>query len=197
LAGSPVNLLAVGVAQADAHAVVGMPSVVSTVFTSERQPRTSCGDLFLGAEEVGVVLGEAADAGHAVELAGLLPAIDGAELGEAHGQVAVGVRLRGEDLDVVRAVHRLQQEAVDELVVGQDAVLGDRLLAGALVDLLGEVGGDGLDAVRHLGAGAAGGDELVEVVALDDRRELRVLVVGEVAGGLVEREAADVRREDL
>jgi hypothetical protein len=105
-----------------------MPSVVRTVFTSERQPRTSCGDLFLGAEEVGVVLGEAADAGHAVELAGLFPAIDGAELGEAHGQVAVGVRLRGEDLDVVRAVHRLQHEAVDELVVGQDAVLGDRSL---------------------------------------------------------------------
>jgi hypothetical protein len=99
-----------------------MPSVVSTVFTSERQPRTSGGDLFLGAEEMGVVLREAADARHAVELAGLFPAIDGAELGEAHGQVAVAVRLRGEDLDVMRAVHRLQQEAVDELVVGHHAV---------------------------------------------------------------------------
>ena len=57
--------------------------------------------------------------------------------------------------------------------------------------------GDGVNAVRHLGAGAAGGDELIEGVALDDRRELRVLVVGEVARGLVERQAADVRGEDL
>jgi hypothetical protein len=74
--------------------------------------------------------------------------------------------------------------------------LGDGFLAGALVDLLGEVGGDGVDAVRHLGAGAAFGDELARSRARR-RRELRVLVVGEVAGGLVELELADVRREDL
>ena len=71
-----------------------------TIFTSSRQPCTSAGDLFLGAEEVRVVLGEAADAGHAAELAGFFPAIDGAELGEAHGQVAVAALLAGEDLDV-------------------------------------------------------------------------------------------------
>jgi hypothetical protein len=52
----------------------------------------------------------------------LLPAIHGAELGEAHGQVAVAVRLAVEDLDVVRAVHRLQHEAVEQLVVGHHAV---------------------------------------------------------------------------
>ena len=48
--------------------------------------------LLLGAEQVGVVLGEAAHAGHAAEFAGLLPAVDGAELGQPHGQVAVAVR---------------------------------------------------------------------------------------------------------
>jgi hypothetical protein len=66
-----------------------MPSVVSTVFTRREAAEDFGGDLFLGAEEMGVVLREAADAGHAVELAALLPAIHGAELGEAHGQVAV------------------------------------------------------------------------------------------------------------
>ena len=101
--------------------------MVRTIFTSARQPRSSAGHLLLGAEEVGVVLGEAAHAGHAVEFAGLLPAVDRAELGEAHGQVAVGVRLRGEDLDVVRAVHRLEHEAVEQLVVGPHAVGRDRL----------------------------------------------------------------------
>ena len=39
----------------------------------------------------------------------LLVAVDGAELGQPHGQVAVAARLRRVDLDVVRAVHRLEQ----------------------------------------------------------------------------------------
>ncbi len=134
---------------------------------------------------------------HAGEFTGLLPAVDGAELGEAHGQVAVGARLGRINLHVVRTVHRFEQEAVDELVVREHAVLGDGLRARELVDLLGEMHRHGVDAVRHLGAGAAGGDKLVEEVALDDRRELRVFVVGEVATGLVEGNLADVRREDL
>ena len=58
---------------------------------------------------MGVVLGEAADAGQAGELAGLLVAVDGAELGQPDGQVAIAARLGGVDLDVVRAVHRLEQ----------------------------------------------------------------------------------------
>ena len=68
-------------------------------------------DLLGRDEQVGVVLGEAADAGHAGQLAGLLEAIDGAELGEPHRQVAVAARLRLVDLDVVRTVHRLEQVA--------------------------------------------------------------------------------------
>ena len=115
-------LLLIGIAQADAHAVVGHAERGEDDLDQREAAEHFRGDLLLGAEEVGVVLGEAADAGHAVELAGLLPAVDGAELGEAHRQVAVAVRLRGEDLDVVRAVHRLQQEAVEQLVVGLDAV---------------------------------------------------------------------------
>src|SRR5206468_12353712 len=67
-------------------------------------------DLLVGAEQVGVVLGETADAGETGQLAGLLEAVDGAELGKAHWQVAVTARLRLVDLDVVRAVHRLEQE---------------------------------------------------------------------------------------
>ena len=70
-------------------------------------------ELVGGDEEVGVVLGEAADAGHAAELAALLPAVDGAELGEANRQVPVAVLAVRVDADVVRAVHRLEQVAVD------------------------------------------------------------------------------------
>ena len=68
-------------------------------------------DLIGADEQVGVVLGEAAHAGHAVEFAGLLEAIDGAELGQANRQIAVAALLGLVDLDVMRAVHRLEQDS--------------------------------------------------------------------------------------
>ena len=49
------------------------------------------------------------------KLARLLVAIDRAELGQPHRQIAIAARLRFVDHDVVRAVHRLEQIV---LVVG-------------------------------------------------------------------------------
>jgi hypothetical protein len=57
-------------------------------------------DLFRGAEDVGVVLGEAADAEQSVHGAAAFVAIDGAEFAEADGQVAVAMGRVGEDQDV-------------------------------------------------------------------------------------------------
>ena len=127
-------------------------------------------DLLVGAEEVGVVLGEAADAGHAAELAGFFPTVDGAELGEADREIAVAVVIAGVDLDVVRAVHRLEHEAVD----------------GAFFERVGEGG-----------AGRAVLVELHHRLAFGEGDELAFFVVGEVAGGAVEVELADVWGEDL
>ena len=45
-------------------------------------------------------------------------------------------------------------------------------LAGALVDLVGELGGDGLEAHDHLGAGTAFVEELRQRLVFDDGREL-------------------------
>ena len=146
---------------------------------------------------MGVVLREATDARHAVELAGLLPAVNGAELGETHREIAITVRLRREDLDVMRAVHRLQHEAVEELGRIHDTVLADHFLADAGVELVGELRGNGFEARSEFGAAAAFGGHLGESVGLGERGELRLLIVGEVARGFVEREFADVRREDL
>ena len=146
---------------------------------------------------MGVVLRETADAGQAVELAGLFPAVNGAELGEAHREVAVAVRLGREDLDVMGAVHRFQHETVEEFVVRHHAVGRDGFLAGAGVDLGGEVAGDGVESRVGFGAGAAFGEGFRERFVFEDRRELRIFVVGEMAGGLVELELADVWREDL
>ena len=68
-------------------------------------------DLVLGAVDVGVVLGEGADAEQAVQDALALVAEDVAELGEAQRQLAVGVAGRAEDEAGAGAVHRLQREA--------------------------------------------------------------------------------------
>ena len=65
-------------------------------------------ELVRAAEEVRVVLGEAAHAHEAVQHARALEAVDGAQLREAEGQLAVAVQLRLVDRDVERAVHRLQ-----------------------------------------------------------------------------------------
>ena len=69
-------------------------------------------DLFRSAEEVRIVLGQPADAEHAVQFARLLVAVDGAEFCQPHRQLAVTPRLRFVDFDVVRAVHRLEQVAL-------------------------------------------------------------------------------------
>ena len=65
------------------------------------------GQLLAGAEDVRVVLGEAAHALHAVQHARALVAVDGAELGIADRQLAIAVLARLIDEDVPGAVHRL------------------------------------------------------------------------------------------
>ena len=61
---------------------------------------------------MGVVLCKAADAGHTAEFAGLFPAVNGAELRQSNREVAVGMMIARVDLDVMRAVHRLEQVAL-------------------------------------------------------------------------------------
>ena len=73
------------------------------------------GDLLLGDEDVGVVLGEGAHPHQAVQRARRLEAVHLAELGDLERQVAVGLQPVLEDLHVARAVHRLDDE--DALVV--------------------------------------------------------------------------------
>ncbi len=71
--------------------------------------------LLVGAEDMRVVLREAAHAHQAMQRAGRLVAMDVAEFRKADRQFAVGLQAMLEDLDVAGAVHRLQRE--DALVV--------------------------------------------------------------------------------
>ena len=74
-------------------------------------------DLLRRAEDVRIVLREAADAEHAVADAVLLVAVDRAELAVADRQVAVRALLELIALDVERAVHRLDVVVLDVGVI--------------------------------------------------------------------------------
>src|ERR1017187_396495 len=198
----PVFLLAdvlarVGIAQREAHPVVAHAERGEDDLDEGEAAEELLRHLILGAEEMRVVLSEAAHARQAAKLARLFPAVDRAEFGEADGKVAVRMGLRRIDLDVMGAVHRLQEEAVKELVIRLHPVGRDGFPAGALVDLGREARRDGLEAHRHLVAPASLVEDPCERLVLDDRRELRVLVEGEVAGRLVELQLSDVGREHL
>ena len=65
-------------------------------------------ELVLGAEDVAVVLGEAADPHHPVQGARPLVAVDGAELEQTQRQLAVAALAAVEDEAVHRAVHGLR-----------------------------------------------------------------------------------------
>ena len=164
------ELRAVGITQTHANAVVFHPESFENDFDELEAAFDFVVELLGGAKNVGVVLSEATDTGHAVELAALFPAIDGAELSKAHGEISIAVRLAVEDLDVHRAIHRLEEKAFD--------VAGFHLIG-------------------QLRTGASLVSESLDLVAVDERRELRFLIVGEVTGGLVEAEFSDVGRKDL
>ena len=78
--------------------------------------------LVRGAEDVAVVLGEAAHAQDAVQRARGFVAVAGAELAVADGQVAVAVQALVEHLHVARAVHRLERVGA-LLGLGEEHVL--------------------------------------------------------------------------
>ena len=72
-------------------------------------------DLLFGDEYMGVVLREGAHAHQAMQRAGRLEAVHLAEFGDLERQVAIGLQAVLEDLDVARAVHRL--DGIDALVL--------------------------------------------------------------------------------
>src|SRR3984957_7037891 len=65
-------------------------------------------DLRRHAENVGVVLSEAAHAQQTMQHAAAFVAVHGAEFGEAHGQIAIAAQPRLINKDVARAIHRLE-----------------------------------------------------------------------------------------
>ena len=99
-------------------------------------------DLILGAKNMRVVLGEGAHPHDAMNSTRGLVAVDDAEFGDFHRQVAIGFQAVLEDLHVPRTIHRLQGE--DSFVLGlrDEHVLAKSLpMAGSLPER----------AVEHLG----------------------------------------------
>ena len=127
----------VRIAEAQPHAIIVQPQRLQHEAGHLDAAAELVGHLLLGAEDVGVVLGEAADARHAVQLARLLEAVHRAELGQPQRQVAVAPRLRLVDRHVVRAVHRPQQVAVAVLHLDRRKlrILVIRIMARSLVQM--------------------------------------------------------------
>ncbi len=111
-------------------------------------------DLTGGAEDVGVVLGKAADAEEAVHGAGALVAVDVAEFGETDGEVAVALGGVFVDKDVAGAVHGLEAVfRVVELHGGVHVAGVEALVAGDLPEFAAhDVGGvdEGIAAANAL-----------------------------------------------
>ena len=194
------------------HAVIGEAQGAEHKLGQLHRGPELAAHLVVGAEQVGVVLGEAADPGHARDLARLLVAVYRAELGQTQGQVAIAPRLGGVDLDVVRTVHRLEQIL---LVVAGPLEVADPLgdahreerpgHPGFLLAIrpgldFGQPFGDaGLAQQRALGvlvqrAGDQTVQQLLGCVVREhlQRWKLAVAVLGIVAAGLVQVDLADV-----
>ena len=119
LGGLPEHLGRLGPDLVRTHGLLGIASrqlevevfetVVAEQVEDEREQLVELvGHLLARAVDVRVVLGEAARTGHPLDDAGLLVAVDRAELEEPQGQLAVGAATRIEDEVVHRAVHRLE-----------------------------------------------------------------------------------------
>src|SRR6185312_546327 len=162
--------VAVRVAQTDTHAIFVHAEHAENDLDQLQAARHFLRNLLFGAEQMCVVLREAAHASHAAEFARLLEAIDGAELGEADRQIAIAVLLAGINAYMVRTVHRLQHEALDVAF---------------------------LETIGQLAAALAFRGEARDLFAVHKGRELRVGVVRKMSAGLVEAELADVWRKYL
>ena len=127
-------------------------------------------ELFGGAEDMGVVLGEAAHARHAVELAGLFPSVNVAEFREPHWKIAVRMRIALEYLHMERAVHGFEQKSLNVARL-------DFLFKFRDVEVLR----------RHFR----------QILPLYNRHELGVFVIREVAARAEEPELSDVGSENL
>jgi len=168
--------VALRVADAHARPVVGQSQAAEDELHQVYHPQELVLKLLRRAEDMRVVLGETAHAGQAVQLARLLVAVDRAELGQAHRQVAVRMQVVLVDVDVVRAVHRLEHEQVALHLEGRVlAVLVVRVVPALLVK-------------RHAGD-VRRDDRLVAALDLHLAQEALQQVAQDRAVGLPQRQA--------
>jgi hypothetical protein len=121
------------------------------------------GDLLLGAEDVGVVLRDVADAQQTVQRAARLVAVNQPGLRVADRQVAVGVAPVVEQLHVGRAVHRLQAHRMALEVVREVHVVAVNVPVAGLLPEADVVEDRRLD-LAVAAVGVLGAPEVLELV---------------------------------
>ena len=195
-------LVAFGIAQRQLHAVIVEPQRPQHELHQFDGLAELVLDLIGSAKLMGVVLRQAADAQHAVQLSRLFVPVHRSELGQPYRQVAIAPLLRLINLDVMRAVHRLQEiPLLVRLPVTQS---GDFLVLRALHGIVGNVAfqlGRELDEFFFLLGGQLFRFEFRQPAVdnrpgrvSEDRRELRITVIRKMSAGFVHFHTADVRR---
>ena len=119
---------------------------------------------------MGIILSETPHPRQTSQFSRLLPAVDRSELSQTHRKIPVGAMLARKNLYVMRAIHWLEQKALN-------FTRGDK--------------------IQQFRARNAIISELLHGIALDDGRKLAVLVIWEVARRTIEFELPDVGGEDL
>ena len=158
-------------------------------------------NLLGSAEQVSVVLRQAADSKETIQLAGLLVSINRAEFSQPHGKVTVASLLRLIHLHVMRAVHRLEQvtlltvlPAVQNLCFLVGRICVQRFAGAATAKQFGRA----TNLLLVFRAQIVVLQFLFPVVdklpcgVPEDRSELRISIVREVAAGFVKFRSTDV-----
>ena len=127
-------------------------------------------DLFFSAETVPVILGESTNSGQAANFTRLFPSIHRPKFRKPYWQITIGAWFTGVDLNVVRAVHRLQEEAIN---FSRFQTFGEiRTIAAAL-------------------------GQIAHQFVIQDWRELTLTVVREMSRCAVQVKFANMRSKDL
>ena len=144
-----------------------------------------------------VILSKASDARQAIEFTTLLPTVNRSEFRKPDRKISVASRLTVINFDMVRAIHRLEHESIDNLIIRKNPINRNNFLASAFIDAIRQTLADSIKSLHDLGASTALGGAFLKRVVLDNRSELAFFVVREMSAGFVERELANVRRKDL
>ena len=97
----------------------------------------------------------------------------------------------------MRAVHRLEHEAVDDLFIRQDSIRCDDFPSSSFINAIRKPLTNSVETLHDFSTSTTGLCAFLEVIVLDNGSELAVFVVRKMPAGFVKCELSNMGREDL